>query len=486
MARGRGAEAEVARRLDEAPAEEMAPHAVDEHPGRQRVVGGGDRVGQLPAAAPLGKRRTAAEHGEEVSRDLRAAPLRLPAEEDDRIDRLRLVDEHERPRWRAGMRRIDLADRVFQIGNLAAAESQQAAGLDAAVGLEAEGGSRLLVKQLPHFLPGAVVESGGRGIRSPCFLPASLGLGEEPTIDSQHGSRVGRRCCSEPLVNERVHRVRRPLRDDHRQFGGHPRIPGREQPYERAEYGMPSPRLRADGRLEVVGQRRHRRLLELPLVDEAADRLLPRDLHLVVAGEIVGRPAAEIGLRLVAEPGAVVRQIGELLRPDLLVLGDKAGGRRSAGDPRQLLRLLAAREDAVEPVVVGGRDRVVLVVVAPGAGDRQPEEAAAHDVDPVGDLLVGFVDEPGPDGEEPERREVGVVGRSGMGVGGDLQPQEAIERHVVVEGPHDPVAVGPRERVTAVDTGRDEVPRVGIASHVEPVAAPPLAVPGRGEHPFDE
>ena len=71
----------------------------------------------------------------------------------------------------------------------------------------------------------------------------------------------------------------------------------------------------------------------------------------------------------------------------------------------QLGGLDRAGEDAVERVIVLGRDRVELVVVAAGAGDGQAEQAAGDDVDPVVDDLVLVVEEPPADGQEPQRRQ---------------------------------------------------------------------------------
>ena len=69
-------------------------------------------------------------------------------------------------------------------------------------------------------------------------------------------------------------------------------------------------------------------------------------------------------------------------------------------------------------------------------------------------------------------------------VTGKLLDEEAIERQVGVEGPHDPVAVFP-----GVRTGRIVLRGaggIGVAGDVEPVAGPPLAVAGGGEEPIDE
>src|SRR5205823_9644662 len=60
-------------------------------------------------------------------------------------------------------------------------------------------------------------------------------------------------------------------------------------------------------------------------------------------------------------------------------------------------------------------------------------------------------------------------------ISGDLLDDESVVRQVVVERADHPIAVAP---------GFVEV--VGIADQIEPVAAPPLAVPRRGEETIDD
>ena len=57
-------------------------------------------------------------------------------------------------------------------------------------------------------------------------------------------------------------------------------------------------------------------------------------------------------------------------------------------DQRQFQGRLAAGEDAVEPVVILLWDRIVLVIVAAGAGDRQSQEGPRSRLN----LLVDGID----------------------------------------------------------------------------------------------
>jgi hypothetical protein len=197
---------------------------------------------------------------------------------------------------------------------------------------------------------------------------------------------------------------------------------------------------------------------------------------------------------------------GRELRVDL---GDLPGafrfeplllGRRREGDEvDRVLRLLAARErvlrageDAVEAVVVVGRDGVVLVVVAAGAADRQPEDGPAENFDRVGDVEVaervgaGVVAEPLGDGDEPcGDHPVAVQLRrsvAGDEIPGHLFAQEHVVRLVVVERADHPVAVLVRlaDRVVGAVAGG-----VRVADHVEPVPPPALPVMRRREQALD-
>ena len=58
--------------------------------------------------------------------------------------------------------------------------------------------------------------------------------------------------------------------------------------------------------------------------------------------------------------------------------------------------------------------------MAPGAGDRQAEEPARDDVDPVVDDVVDVVQEPTADRQETERGQGARVFRMREAVGGDV------------------------------------------------------------------
>ena len=90
-------------------------------------------------------------------------------------------------------------------------------------------------------------------------------------------------------------------------------------------------------------------------------------------------------------------------------------------------RLGRAGEDAVKRVVVFGRDRVVLVVVAAGAGDRQPQKTAGDDVDPVVDDVILIEQEPPADASRnPSPPAVCRIVAAGKLVGGDLLDDELV------------------------------------------------------------
>ena len=154
------------------------------------------------------------------------------------------------------------------------------------------------------------------------------------------------------------------------------------------------------------------------------------------------------------------------------------------------------QEHAGERVVVLRRDRVVLVVVAAGAADRQPEEAARHHVDAIVPLVRArdfdgaVVVEPGSEPEEPERgQRARPRRRVAEQIAGQLRADELVVRQVVVERLDDPVAIQIRVRVRVVAAlvGIERaVVVLAVARDVEPQPAPRLAVVRRRQQPIDD
>ncbi len=147
-------------------------------------------------------------------------------------------------------------------------------------------------------------------------------------------------------------------------------------------------------------------------------------------------------------------------------------------------------EDSVESVEVGLADRVELVVVATGAGNRQPQERLADDIDLVVDVadlfiegidrLVAVLDKAEVAGAEGGFVQVfaGIEPRLGEEVARDLLADELVIRDIGVEGADEVVAVPPRlgnAGITFAAMG------VGIADEVHPVTGEVLAVPRRSQ-----
>ena len=155
---------------------------------------------------------------------------------------------------------------------------------------------------------------------------------------------------------------------------------------------------------------------------------------------------------------------------------------------------VGALEDAIEGVVVGRGDRIVFVIVAAGAADREAHYRLAERVDRVDRVLEGEVHvidrvETKPPGD---RQVAGGSDAVGKGIGrrrrrqeiaGHLLADEDVVGLVVVERLDDVVAIlpGKRCRIVARLAGR-----VGIADDIKPVPAPSLTVGGRCQQPFDQ
>ncbi len=86
--------------------------------------------------------------------------------------------------------------------------------------------------------------------------------------------------------------------------------------------------------------------------------------------------------------------------------------------------------------------------------------------------------------EEAHRRQRRAVAGRDL-IGGDLEQEEAVVGHVVVEGLDDPVAIGRGLHEESLLAGVDVALGVGVPGHVQPVPGPLLAVMRRGEQAVD-
>ena len=155
----------------------------------------------------------------------------------------------------------------------------------------------------------------------------------------------------------------------------------------------------------------------------------------------------------------------------------------------------AARERAVEGVVVGLGDRVELVVVAAGAAHGGGEKRLRGGVDRVADVLGagrlggGIVAMPPlshPQRHRADDRLVHAARRVDPRrheVAGELFDDQPIVGHIGIEGPHEVVAIPP-------GVLRGDVPlvavRVGVVHHVHPMAGPVFAEVWAGQEMVDE
>ena len=78
-----------------------------------------------------------------------------------------------------------------------------------------------------------------------------------------------------------------------------------------------------------------------------------------------------------------------------------------------------------------------------------------------------------------------VFAQAGYHVGGELLAHETVERFVVIEGGDDVVAVGVGVGIL-LGLAENGALGIGVAGHVQPVAAPAFAVAGVVEKAVDE
>ena len=162
----------------------------------------------------------------------------------------------------------------------------------------------------------------------------------------------------------------------------------------------------------------------------------------------------------------------------------RLGGRRQRD-----LGFDVAEDRGLQGVVIALADRIELVIVAARAADGQPQRPLPNRVDHIVEILepaigiVLFGVEHARAGAEKAGGDQAVVGPAVHLVTGDLFGQERVIGLVGVERSNHVVAVPPGVGAVHVVL---EAGGVGVARHVEPVAAVAFAVVRRGEQAVDE
>ena len=154
-------------------------------------------------------------------------------------------------------------------------------------------------------------------------------------------------------------------------------------------------------------------------------------------------------------------------------------------------KLVRTGQDTVERVVVFGGDRVQLVIVAAGTGNRQPLKSLGERVD----LVVDHVGADFPEGHavvvthfpQPEESRPGdgfiqsqPVVDPGLlqQIAGHVFPDQLVKGQVLVEGPDQIVPIAPGSQQLVVPLVAIGLPE---AHQVHPVPRPPFSQVGRGE-----
>ena len=124
------------------------------------------------------------------------------------------------------------------------------------------------------------------------------------------------------------------------------------------------------------------------------------------------------------------------------------------------------------------------MVVTAGTLHSQSHHSPGNDVDEIVDDVMLVVQESSAQGQVPQGGQRPLVLSEGEPVGGDLVPDKSVERKIIVERVDDVVTVGIGEGVFPLG-GEYVSPGVGVARHIEPVAAPALPVASGGEETLD-
>ena len=184
-----------------------------------------------------------------------------------------------------------------------------------------------------------------------------------------------------------------------------------------------------------------------------------------------------------------VHLVAQRLLPVVDVPHRREVGVRLVAVQQRVVDLDVAVDRRLHAVVVLLQDRVELVVVAAGAVDGHAENAAADRGQHVVQIVVPalrvvlLAEVDARAGAQEAGGDARLVRHVVQLVARDLLAQELVVRLVVVERVDDVVAVAPHVQADVVLL---EPVGVGVARHVQPVAAPALAVVGRIEQLVDE
>ena len=160
---------------------------------------------------------------------------------------------------------------------------------------------------------------------------------------------------------------------------------------------------------------------------------------------------------------------------------------------RRAPHCLAAFENAGQRIVVASRYGVRFVIVTAGAADAEAEDAAADDVDLIGDdihleIVVHRLRGLGAECEQSGGDELAVALLRRIGrkqVTRELLSDEAVIRQVFVEGTDHIVAIAPCMREAGIAAEAIIAVRFGIARHIHPMTAPFFAEVGTAEQRID-
>ena len=189
-----------------------------------------------------------------------------------------------------------------------------------------------------------------------------------------------------------------------------------------------------------------------------------------------------------------------LFKDDLVIRGkvpqlaDVLAADREAGEVllwqkfRWTLRHLRRREGGINTVVVTGRDRIDLVIVALRAAQRHRKEGLPDAMDNIVQVRLAshalrhHRGTPRTHAQESRRHKHLRIARPQL-VSGNLFDHEAVVRLVRVERPDHVIAIAPCIGALVVVRIAS---RIGVPHDVEPVPTPLLAVRGTGEEAVDK
>ena len=395
-------QSKISRRLHQRTTQQMPPNMVRPNAGRKGILLTRNPIRQLPPPALLCRERCLGriKHLQKAPLDHVTLPGSIPANVNHWSHRLGLIFNCHRPRRRPRVRRLNLCDRRLKVIQFLPSSAQKAMRTLHLLHRKIQPAPGL--RQSTHHL-------------FQLLIRRLLGPNQQLPIHPHQRFFILGWLRPQSSNNRRMHRFlaawHTPRLEDHLNDTRFPLRRCARHPRQRTNHRILPPPLRPLHFRPSLAQRRQGRLQHLLSRDQLAHIRCLLHFHLHQRVKVDLRLLKHISDRCFLQPlnkiqslllrfrlrGIIIRS---LLRIHSTPLQDNL---------RHLLKVLRARKNAGQRIKIGGRYRVILVVMTPGARHRHPHQPSCHHVDSIIDHFIASIAETRSNRHEPQGGELRII-----------------------------------------------------------------------------